>query len=330
MNYYWSDKLKDFEYKKSETIDDLEEVLNEYGEKAKILAGGTNLIPALRMKVLPETPDILVDIKDISDLDYIEENGEEIKIGALQTLSEIQENEKVKEEITLLAEASKSTLTPQIRNLSTIAGDISQELNSWYLWNPNPFVKELESEYIADEGMNQYLSIFGGAGVNYAVNSSEIATALAALEADIETTKRSIPIGEFYTDNRGFTSNTVLDSDEVIKEINVPKPEKNTEQIYKALKIRKSVDRPLVSVALAVVLTDSGSVEECRIAIGSVAPEPKRAVQAEELLQGKEITEDLAEKASEEAVKNTEPLSKNAYKVQMTKAEVKKSLLELI
>jgi CO/xanthine dehydrogenase FAD-binding subunit len=177
--------------------------------------------------------------------------------------------------------------------------------------------------------MNQYLSIFGGAELGYAVNISNVAVALTALNATIITSKRQIPIGEFYGKERNFTSNTAIEPDEMIVEISVPKPEAGTKQIFNKFSMIKVIDPPLVTVA-AVVSLSGKTVKKCKIVLGAVAPEPWEASEAENYVEGKELTKDVAEKAAEEAVAAAQPLSKNDYKVQIAKVLVKRALLALL
>ncbi len=326
-SYYFTDELKKFDYMSVNSVNEAVGVLQQYKNKVKILAGGTKLIPALRLRIFSEYPEKVISLKNIKELKYIkEESG--LKIGALTALTELIDSEIIKNEYSILTDAAISSAPPQLRNLSTVAGDICQELNSWYIWNPNPLVRDLDSQYIATEGMNQYLSIFGGAEVGYATNISNLAIAFTALNASIVTTKKTIPIEEFYSDRRGDVSNTVLEPDEIITEIQIPKLGKKTKKVFMKFSLRKFIDSPLV--AIAIVATKSGdTVEDIKIVLGSVGPKPIRATKAEEIIKGNKITKEMAEKAGEESVYNAQPLSRNGYKVKLTKVIVKRALLSL-
>jgi len=326
-SYYFTDRLKEFEYISAKTVDEAVKVLQQYKDSAKLLAGGSNLIPALRFKIFSKYPEKVISLKNIKELKYIkEESG--LKIGALTTLTELLNNKTVNSKYKVLADAALSSGPPQIRNLVTIAGDICQELYSWYIWNPNPLVKGLDPQYLATEGMNQYLSIFGGAEVGYAINVSNLAVAFTVLDANVLTTKRTVPIGEFYSDRRSSTGNTVLEPDELVTEVQIPKQEKGVKQTFMKFSLRKSIDAPLATAA--VIATMSGdTVKDARIVLGSVAPKPVRAVKAEEFIKGKKITGDIAGKAGEEAVSDAKPLSKNGYKFKLVKVLIKRALLSL-
>jgi CO/xanthine dehydrogenase FAD-binding subunit len=328
--YYFSDKLSNFDYLIPKSIEEAVDLLQKYKGSAKLMAGGTNIIPALRLKIFPVYPEKIINLKGIKELKYIKEESGFLKIGALTTFSEILENKIVDSTYKALTEAALTSAPPQHRNLMTIGGEVCKEPYSWYMWNPNPIARELISDpsYIANEGMNQYLSIFGGSDMGYAVNISNIAVALSALNAKIVTTQRTIPIEEFYQDKMGVTSNTILAEGEIVKEIQIPKPDKKIKQAFMRISFRKFIDESVVSSAICANMS-SDTIEDVRIFLGSVAPKPIRATQAENFLKGKKITPDVAKKAGEESVQGATPLSKNAYKVKLSKVVVKRTLLSL-
>ena len=157
-----------------------------------------------------------------------------------------------------------------------------------------------------------------------AVSPSDIATALVALDANIATTKRTLDAQSFFT--ASATGSTVLDPDEVVTEIQIPKPQDGVRQSYLKFTPITPIDFGIVSVASVIAL--QGSIcTDARIALGAVAPMPVRATAAEEVLKGKPLDQTLATQAAEFAVAATKPLSMNAYKVEITKALVKRALL---
>jgi CO/xanthine dehydrogenase FAD-binding subunit/shikimate 5-dehydrogenase len=157
-----------------------------------------------------------------------------------------------------------------------------------------------------------------------AVSPSDIGTALVALDANIVTTKRTLSAQSFFT--ASATESTVLDPDELITEIQIAKPPEGARQNYLKFTLRKPVDFAIVSVA-SIIKTKKGVCKEARIALGSVAPEPVRAKKSEETLKGQSIDRILAEKAAEQAVSDAKPLSMNAYRIEITKALVKRAIL---
>jgi NADPH-dependent glutamate synthase beta subunit-like oxidoreductase len=157
------------------------------------------------------------------------------------------------------------------------------------------------------------------------VNASDIAVVLMALDAKVKIAGRggvrTIPIGDFF----GSLGN-VLGTDEIVTEIQVPKPPDSSRQTFLKFRLRESVDFAVVSVA-SVITRGDGVCEGARIALGAVAPRPIRVKEAEQTIMGKPINLATAEAASEAAVIGVLPLNMNAYKVEITKALVKRAIL---
>jgi hypothetical protein len=157
-----------------------------------------------------------------------------------------------------------------------------------------------------------------------AIGPSDLAIALVALEASILTTKRSLPSHAFFAATA--TRSTVLEPDELIKEIQIPKPPKGARQSYTKFTLRKPVDFAVVSVASIITLRN-GVCADARIALGAVAPAPVRAKAAEEALKGAIIDEDGAAEAAKLALADAAPLGMNAYKAEIARTLVKRSIL---
>lgn len=161
-----------------------------------------------------------------------------------------------------------------------------------------------------------------------AVAQADMGPALVALDAIIKTTKREIPAGEFFTVRK--YSSTALDDDELVTEVAIPEPKKNTKQTYIKFAARKSIDFPVISVAAAVTLDEAGKVKSARIVMSGVAPVPLRAKEAENYLIGKKPGEEDIQEAANIALHSAHALSKNAHKIPATRAIVKKALLKVL
>ena len=157
-----------------------------------------------------------------------------------------------------------------------------------------------------------------------AVNPSDIGIVLTALDANIVTSKRTFDAQSFFT--ASATRSTLLDPDEVVKEIRIPKPKDGVLQSYLKFTLRIPIDFAIVSVA-SVITVEKGVCVNARIVLGAVAPGPVRAKAAEEMIIGQPIDEYRAAKAAEQAVAGAQPLSMNAYKVEIAKALVKRAIL---
>ncbi|MCS7114067.1 MAG: FAD-dependent oxidoreductase [Nitrososphaerota archaeon] len=153
---------------------------------------------------------------------------------------------------------------------------------------------------------------------------SDVAPALIALNAKVVTNKRTIPIEKFFKPDNLRT--VILDADEIIVEIQVPKPKAGTKSKFMKFSLRSSIDFPIVNCATA-IRSENGVVEQARICLNAVAPIPYRATKAEEYIKGKQITEQTAEEAAEKEMENANPLPYNTYKAQIAKALIKRTIL---
>jgi NADPH-dependent glutamate synthase beta subunit-like oxidoreductase len=158
--------MKSFEHIDAKTVDEAVRLLKEY--QGRLIAGGTDLLGVLKDRVLPTHPELLINIKTIPGLDSIKKDAGGLKIGALARLADIAASPVVKGDYPMLTEAAKSVATPQIRNMGTIGGNLTQETRCWYYRYPHEiggrilcYLKGGKGCY-ALTGENQYHSIFGG------------------------------------------------------------------------------------------------------------------------------------------------------------------------
>ena len=164
--------MKPFKHYNAQSLKKAATLLKEYNGKAKVNAGGTDILSAMRDKSLPEYPEALINIKTIKGLEYIRKDKKGLTIGALTKLADIAESPDVKEEFKLLAEAVHSVATPQIRNVATIGGNLAQDVRCWYYRYPaqigGPIVCLRKGGKICNAlaGDNRYHSIFGAAPMN--------------------------------------------------------------------------------------------------------------------------------------------------------------------
>ena len=324
--------MRKFEHINAKTVKEAVANLNKFNGAAKAIAGGTDLLGALRDGIWPAPPAAIINLKSISDLSYIKEGPQGLQIGALTTLTDIVESALVEKNYTALANAARRTASPLLRNLGTLAGNICQENRCWYYRYPEKLGGRIDCARKggklcpAVQGDNRYHSIFGAVNKCIAVNPSDMAPALVAFAATIKTSKRSIPIDEFFTANNGMKS-TVLEPDEIVTEIQMPLPVPGTKTAFKKIALRKTIDFAIVNCAVAI--TGNGSlISAARVCVNGVYNNPYRANVAEEVLKSRFFDEALAQKAGEAAVAAAKPLPMNRYKVQMAKALVMDTVLE--
>ncbi|MBT4641747.1 MAG: FAD-dependent oxidoreductase [Deltaproteobacteria bacterium] len=157
-----------------------------------------------------------------------------------------------------------------------------------------------------------------------AVNASDMAPALMALGAKIKTTKRILSADDFFAAD--IMKCTILDHDELVEEIEIPAPETTNRQGYQKFRIRNAIDFPIVSLAYSFDM-DGDAIKDANIVFGAVAPIPLRAQAIEDFLEGKKLEDETGVAAGEIAAQSVKPLLKNAFKVQIVKALLKKVLV---
>jgi xanthine dehydrogenase YagS FAD-binding subunit len=319
--------MKNFAHVNARSLDEAIAALQRYGKKASVIAGGTDLLGKMKDEILPTYPEALINIKTIPGLDLIEEKDGTLFIGALARLEDIATDARIIDAYPALAEAARRTASTHLREMGTIGGNICQDIRCWYYRNEkNRFacLRKGGGRCYAIDGDNRYHSIFGGSVEQgcYAVHPSDTAPALIALDATVKTSRRSIKAEDFFQVSVAKT--TLLDDDEIVTEIRIPKPFGKSAFVKFAL--RKAIDFPIVNCA-AMVTVSKKKVTAARICLNAVYVTPYRATQAEETIKGKAINDANAEAAGVAAVSNARPMPYNAYMVQIAKTMVKRAIL---
>jgi xanthine dehydrogenase YagS FAD-binding subunit len=326
--------MKTFEWTNPANVNEAVKMLTvsspgDIDEAPRPIAGGQDLLTT--MKDYTSRPVRVVNLKNIRGLDRITLNARGLTIGALVTLSELEEHAGVRKSFPGLAEAAHSIATPQIRNLGTVGGNLCQRPRCWYFRLEEVVcLKKGGSECYAASGENKYNAIIGG-GPSYIVHPSDLAPMLLALGASVTVAgaagKRVIPLNKFFTlpSEGNIRRENVLKNEEIITEINVPASPVAARSTYLKFKERESLDFALASAAVAVQIVN-GTVRDARIVLGGVAPIPWRVPAAEKFVTGKTLAPDVLAETAKIALAEAKPLEKNAYKVPLAQTLVRRAL----
>ncbi len=312
--------MKPFEYTRAESPDTAVKTLSEK-PSARYLGGGTNLLDLMKDEI--ESASDLVDLTRL-DLTEIKETENGISLGALAKNSDTANHELVRKNFPLLSQAILSAASAQIRNMATNGGNMLQRTRCYYFYDKAMPCNKREpgSGCGAIGGLNELHAIFGASDKCVAIHPSDMAVALAALDAKVITKKtdgsdRTIDFTDFHRlpgDSPERDNN--LEAGELIVAIEVPKNNFAGNSYYLKVRERASYAFALVSVAAAMELSE-GEIRNVRIALGGVSHKPWRAKKAEEFLQGKAPTEEHFEEAAAMEMAAAEPLEHNAYKVEL-------------
>ena len=311
-----------------------EQIATLLGDDGAVLAGGTDLLALMKDDVV--TPKRLVNIKQIEGLrgvSYSANTG--LRIGALSTLAELADSKELTA-YPMLTEAVLEAASVQIRNLATIGGNMCQRPRCWYYRNGMgllPTTKDGKSMVL--EGDNRYAAILGNNGPAYFVSPSTLAPVLIAYGAKIHlysakssgTGVRELPLEKFFVipTSEGQREHD-LKPGEIVMEIIVPPPSKNLKASSYEVRQRAAFDWPLAHAAVALEM-DGNTVKSARVVLGQVAPVPWISTEAADALVGKTVNNDTAMAAANAAVAKAKPLSRNKYKITLTKAAVKRAVI---
>jgi len=300
------------------------------GKTAALVGGGSDLLGMVKERLV--TPDVLVSLKSVRGLDQVKEQRGEVVIGGLITLDALSRDLLIRKNYNVLAEAAGHVGTPQIRNAGTLAGNVCQRPWCWYYRNGFPCFKNGGNTCFSITGENEFHAIFGG-GPSFIVHPSDTAVALVALDAKFRivgpAAERTVAAADFFQPPTANPAReNVLANDEVLADIHLPAAKAGSRSTYTKILDREAWTHAVVSVAVTVEM--EGQVcKSARVVLGGVAPIPWRVPKVEAMLAGKRITPELAAQAGAAAVEGARPLAKNQYKVPLTQAVVKQTLVTL-
>lgn len=297
---------------------------------AKYLGGGTNLVDLMKEDVMRPT-----ELVDVTRLKYakIEKKGDGVSVGATATNSVTANHKIIRENYPLLSMAILAGASAQIRNMATNGGNLNQRTRCTYFYDVNMPCNKREpgTGCGALHGVNKNHAIFGWSEKCVATYPSDMAVALAALNAIVQVeglnnTKRSIPFADFHRlpgDHPELDNN--LKQGEIITSIDLPANQLAEKSYYLKIRERSSYAFALVSVAAALV-TEGDTIKDVRIALGGVAHKPWRASVAERWLIGKQATEANFKLAAAAELKNAKPLQHNKYKIGLATKAIARAL----
>lgn len=287
---------------------------------AQWIAGGTNLLDLMKKGVM--SPRKLVDITRLPLTGIKKENGK-LHIGAMALNSDVAENELVKNEQPLLAEALKAGASQQLRNMATVGGNMMQRTRCPYFYNPDMPCNKREpgSGCGALKGFNRMHAVFGASDKCIAVHPSDMCIALAALDADVVVAgakgDRRIPFKEFHRLPGDVPQkDNTLERGELIVGVEIPDNSYNKNVHYLKIRDRSSYAFALVSVGVAAEMKGD-RINNISLGMGGVAHKPWRLTEAETYLRGKTASETNFREAARLAMKGAKGYGHNDFKLKL-------------
>jgi xanthine dehydrogenase YagS FAD-binding subunit len=297
------------------------------------MAGGNDSLDWFKDRV--KRPKVVMDLGGIAELKGIRETADGIEIGALTTLAEVANSKLIRAKFKVLADAAGRVASPQIRNASTLGGNVSQDARCWYYRSGLPCYRAGGNTCFADTpaGMNREHAIFDASRC-IAVSPSDTAPALLVLEAKmvIKSAKgeRVVDAEKFFigpaTD---ITHMTVLQPEELLVALRIPNTWAGAKFYFEKVADRQTWDFPLVNVASALKVAN-GVIEAARVACGGVSCTPRYLKVVEDVVKGGPQDEENAELAGKTASHGARPVTYNQYKIPMMENLVKRAIRDAV
>lgn len=320
--------LPQFTLLRPRTLQEAVGALAKYVSNIRVLAGGTDLIPSMRQKLFE--PEYVLDIRHLAELKRIHRQpGEGVSIGALSTLTSIENSEFLRKHYPVLTEAAATVASPVLRNMGTIGGNIC--LDTRCLWYNQSLTWRKGCGFcIKKDG--DLCHVAPGGTKCWAAFSGDTPAALLCLNAEIELASESgvrrMPLRDFYT-GLGDTYRK-LQQTELLTRVFLPESSADYRGAYRKLRVRGSIDYPLAGVAV-VMKRSNGHIADAQIALTAVNPAPVLVKGVQQLLHGKAVDDQLADAAAELAAKTAKPLTTSAltpeYRREMIRVFTKRVLL---
>ena len=323
------DMMQPFELYQPDNLGTALSLGQKYAEGGWIMSGGNDSLDWFKDRV--KRPVAVIDLGGVTSLSGINEVDGAIEIGAQTTLTEIANSELLQNRFSVLTDAARQVASPQIRNVSSIGGNVCQDARCWYYRDGLDCYRAGGTKCYADtpEGMNREHCLFN-ADRCVAVSPSDTAPPLVALDAEMVIAgadgTRTVPAQDFFIGPAiDIERMTVLEPGEILTTIRIPNTFANASFYFEKVADRNAWDFPLVNVAAA-IKEEAGVISDIRIACAGVECVPKRLTVVEEVVKGSPRDEETATLAGQSAVRGATPLNYNHFKIPLMENLVKRAI----
>jgi xanthine dehydrogenase YagS FAD-binding subunit len=313
------DMMAAFELYQPDSVDGAIDLLAEAGESGWAMAGGNDSLDWFKDRI--KRPQTVVDLTSLDELRGIRELPDGgIEIGALTTLTEIQNNAIVRDRYSLLADSAGRVASPQIRNVGTLGGNLCQDTRCWYYRYGVDCYRAGGDSCYADspQGQNREHCLWG-ADRCVAVSPSDTAPAMVVLDARMVVRnadgEREVPAEDFFIGpDVDIQRMTILEPGELLTAVRIPADWSGARFYFEKVADRNTWDFALVSIAAAMFVSGD-SIERIRMAAGAVACVPRRLSAVENAVTGQTKNEATASVAGQSAVRGATTLNFNHFKI---------------
>lgn len=320
--------LPPFEYSAPESLADAVQELARHKDHAKIIAGGTDLIPSMKNKLFePERLISLARVEELKKVAYDETRG--LTMGGMVTITDVGDHPLIRRHYPVLSETAKKIATPLLQNKGTIGGNLLLDTRCYY-YNQSYFWRKALNGCMKKDG--PVCRVAPGGHRCYAISSCDTVPVLYALQASVRLVsaggERNVPLRDFYV-NDGMAFNT-LRNDEILADVHIPPPARGFRGAYMKLRRRQAIDYPMLGVMVGLVIDDGGVCRDASIVLGAVFSCPWEVTEARHVLVNRTIDAETIEKASDIAYEAAKPMDltnfRPAYRKRMVKVFTKRLL----
>lgn len=282
-------------------------LIDKHGPEARVLAGGTDLLVACKLRNL--RPGLLIGLGDISELKGIRFQAQDgLTIGAMTSLNRVRYDTTISNHYPALAEAAAAVGAPQLQHMGTLGGNLCLNTRCIYYNQSDSWRK---SRAVCLKMGGDVCHVVPKGKKCYAVFSGDTAPALMALDARVKLLsshgERILPVGKIFTGDG--KAPIALKAGEVLTEIKVPAPAGKQSSAYLKYRVRGAIDFPLTGVAVRMNREEDGICTDCKVVINAVNSAPTEIPEAGALLNRRKPTVELITQALDEAVKAAHPVA---------------------
>ena len=310
-------------------VEDALALADRFAERGWLVGGGQDTYGWLKDRA--KATEALIDLSAITSLRGVKETEDGLEIGALTTLSEIASNSLIQRSYSVLSNAADVVASPQIRNIGTIGGNISQDVRCWYYRRGLSCYRAGGNLCYADtpEGMNREHALFETSRC-VAAGASDTAPALVALNASMviksSQGERILSAEDYFVGpSIDIQNTTALRTGEVLTAVRLPADWANASFYYEKVSDRNVWDFSLVNIAAAFKVGD-GIIQDSRIVCGAVQCTPRRVFNVENAIRGRAKSEETARLASDGATLGAKALAHNGFKIPLMRNLVKRAI----
>lgn len=299
-------RLPRFELVEPASVTDAVELLARHGDRARILAGGTDLLPNMKHEV--ETPELVISLGRIAELEAVQDEGDHLAIGPRVTLDRLSEHPLIHQHLPALADAVSQVAGPQLRRMGTIGGNVCLDTRCVYI-NQTHFWRQALGFCLKKDGTVCHVITTGKRCVAAASNDSAPVLMTLGATLTLLSTRgpRTVPIDDFYVANGAYNQDRARD--ELLVKITVPKPRPGTIMGYAKLRTRAAIDYPELGVAVLAERDEHAVLRKIDVCLTALAARPVHVPRLTEQFAGRLLDEATIDAIARAAFDRARPLT---------------------